>query len=203
MIRRPPRSTLFPYTTLFLSHGSAWEFIRNDAFDSLSYFSVTKPLLRSHDFGATLGGPILKNRFFFFVEYQGLRIHQTTQTSTPFPPTTAERIGDFSASTPAPVDPLTGQPFPGGQISTSRFDPVAVKILSMIPRPNLASGALSFAGPNPITGDGFVGKFDFTATQKDRLSFRWFWDYRRGISPFPASPAQSIQIGRASCRERV
>src|SRR2546421_2507911 len=173
-------------------HGSAWEFIRNDAFDSLSYFSVTKPLLRSHDFGATLGGPILKNRFFFFVEYQGLRIHQTTQTSTPFPPTTAERIGDFSASTPAPVDPLTGQQFPGGQISTSRFDPVAVKILSMIPRPNLASGALSFAGPNPITGDGFVGKFDFTATQKDRLSFRWFWDYRRGISPFPASPAQSI-----------
>jgi len=173
-------------------HGTAWEFIRNDAFDSVPYFSVTKPLLRSHDFGATAGGPIIKNRLFFFAEYQGLRTHQTALTSTPFPPTQAERNGDFSASTPAPIDPLTGQPFPGGQIPTSRFDPVAVKILNMIPQPNLPSGALSFSGPNPITGDGFVGKFDFVATQKDRVSFRWFWDYRRGISPFPASPKQSI-----------
>ncbi len=173
-------------------HGTAWEFIRNDAFDSRPFFSVSNPMLRAHDFGATLGGPILKNRLFFFVAYQGLRIHQTSQTSTPFTPTEAERRGDFSASSPAPIDPLTKLPFPGAQIDPKRFDPVAVKILNMIPTPNLPSGALSFSGPNPITGDGITGKFDFTATQKDQLSFRWFYDYRRGVSPFPSSPAQSI-----------
>src|SRR5437763_11341952 len=62
----------------------------------------------------------------------------------------------------------------------------------MMPQPNLPSGAPSCSCPNPITGDGFVGKFGFVVTQKDRVSFRWFWDYRRGISPFPASPKQSI-----------
>jgi len=173
-------------------HGSAWEFIRNDAFDSTPFFSTTKPFLRSHDFGATFGGPIVKNRLFFFVAYQGLRIHQTSQTSTPFPPTDAERRGDFSASNPKPIDPLTHLPFLGNQIDPSRFDPVAVKILGMIPLPNLASGALSFSGPNPTTGDGITGKFDFAATQQDRLSFRWFSDYRRATLPFPASPVQSI-----------
>ncbi|HYY72703.1 MAG TPA: carboxypeptidase regulatory-like domain-containing protein [Candidatus Bathyarchaeia archaeon] len=178
-------------------HGTAWEFIRNDAFDSVPYFNVTKPFLRSHDFGATAGGPIIKKRLFFFAEYQGLRTHQTSQTSTPFPPTQLERAGNFNPCgapplSPCPKNPATGQPYAGNQIDPSTFDPVAVKILNMIPQPNLASGALSFAGPNPITGDGIVGKFDLVATQRDQLSFRWFWDYRRGVSPFPASPKQSI-----------
>ncbi len=173
-------------------HGSAWEFIRDDSLDSRPFFSVDKPYLKSHDFGATFGGPILKNRLFFFVAYQGLRIDQTSQTSAPFTPTEAERRGDFSASDPKPIDPLTKLPFPGAQIPTSRFDPVALKILDMVPLPNLPSGALSFSGQNPVTGDGVTAKFDFNATHKDQLSFRWFFDYRRGVSPFPSSPAQSI-----------
>ncbi len=173
-------------------HGTAWEFIRNDAFDARPFFSKSNPMLRAHDFGGTLGGPIIKNRFFFFVAYQGLRIHQTSQTSTPFTPTEAERKGDFSASTPLPIDPVTKLPFPNAQIDPKRFDPISVKILDMVPPPNLPSGALSFSGPNPTTGDGVTAKFDFALTQKDQLSFRWFYDYRRSVSPFPSSPAQSI-----------
>ena len=194
-------------------HGSAWEFIRNDAFDSVPFAfgaqNATKPFLRSHDFGATFGGPFIKNRLFFFVEYQGLRTHQTLRTSAPFPPTQAERKGDFSAALNtskvlgtdkagntiyqgAIFDPTTGNVFVNNQIPTSRFDPVTLKLLNVIPLPNTPKGSLTFAGPNPVTGDGFVGKFDFAATQKDRLSFRWFFDYRRSISPFPASPARSI-----------
>ncbi len=178
-------------------HGSVWEFARNDAFDSTPYFQKSKPRLRAHDFGVTAGGPIIKNRLFFFVAYQGLRLHQNSQTSAPFTPTQAERAGDFSASSTLIYDPLTCVPgpcqqFTGNQIPTDRFDPIAVKVLGMIPTPNLPSGALSFSGPNPTTGDGFTGKFDFAATDKDRLNFRWFWDYRRSVSPFPASPKQSI-----------
>src|SRR5262249_940644 len=132
-------------------HGSAWEFVRNDAFDSTPYFNVTKPMLRAHDYGATLGGPIIKNKLFFFAAFQGLRIHKTTKTPPPFPPTRDERNGDLSPGAKKPVDPLTGKPFPNAQIPTSRFDPVAVKILNMIPSPNLPSGALSFAGSNPTS----------------------------------------------------
>jgi outer membrane receptor protein involved in Fe transport len=190
-------------------HGTAWEFIRNDAFDSKPYFATSKPMLRAHDFGATVGGPIMKNRLFYFLSYQGLRIHQQANTATPFTPTAAQRQGDFSALLDttkllgtdgagnkvykgAIFDPITKNVFVNNQIPTGRFDPVANKIIAMVPQPNLPSGALSYFGSNPTDGDGILGKFDYAVTPNNQLSFRWFWDYRRSVSPFPASPAQSI-----------
>jgi len=187
-------------------HGTAWEFVRNDAFDARPFFTVTNPFLRAHDFGGTFSGPIFlpkpgeggkgfysgKNKLFFFFEYQGLLIHQASATSTPFTPTPAERNGDFSADAQKPIDPLTGKAFPNAFIDPKRFDPIAVKILNMVPSPNLPSGALSFSGPNPTTGNGVVAKIDYMATKNDQLSFRWFSDHRVSILPFPASPAQSI-----------
>lgn len=187
-------------------HGTAWEFIRNEAFDSSPYAfgatNVRKPLLRSHDFGATFGGPILKNKLFFFAEYQGLRLRQMQQTTTPLTPTDAERRGDFSALLKAskPIQlyrpgscvPGPCVPYVGNLIPTSSFDLVSAKLLAMIPSPNTPNGALVFSGPNPTDGDGGVGKLDYIASSKDQLSFRWFSDYRRSNLPFPSSPAQSI-----------
>src|SRR2546422_2035137 len=102
MIRRPPRSTLFPYTTLFRSvqtniysaafgktagstmnlvlrsgtndfHGNVYEFLRNDKFDARNFFSTDRPEYRRNQFGASFGGPIRKNKTFFFMNYEGLR----------------------------------------------------------------------------------------------------------------------------------
>jgi hypothetical protein len=74
-------------------HGSLYEFLRNDKLDARNFFSASKPVLRYNQFGASLGGPIRKDKTFFFVNYEGLlvRRHQTVLASVP---TLAETRGD-------------------------------------------------------------------------------------------------------------
>jgi hypothetical protein len=175
-------------------HGTAWHYLRNDDFDARRFFDLSKAKLRYNQFGASLGGPIVKNRLFYFASYQGLRIRQDASSTSAFPPTGAERRGDFSTSNPAPVDPTTGQPFPNRAIPQSRFDPVAVKLLDRVPPPNDPTGRLSALTSSPNSGDNVVGKFDYTVSQADRLSFRYLFEYQRGITAFPnvVSPGSNI-----------
>jgi outer membrane receptor protein involved in Fe transport len=166
-------------------HGSAWDYLRNDALDSRSFFQRTIAKLRYNQFGATIGGSIIKNKLFYFGSYQGIRIRQDASSTSAFPPTTAERGGDFSASNPAPIDPENGLPFPNRVIPRSRFDPVAVKLLDKIMLPNDPSGRLSALTSSPKTGDMVTGKFDYTLRQNDRFTFRYHYDFQRGINSFP------------------
>jgi hypothetical protein len=76
-------------------HGVVYEFVRNQLFDARNYFDSTLPPYHQNQFGATLGGPILHNKLFFFVDYEGLRVSQG-QTYTSLVPTDAQRAGDFS-----------------------------------------------------------------------------------------------------------
>jgi hypothetical protein len=118
-------------------HGSAWEYLRNDAFDAATKFTpagTPKPMLRQDQFGGDFGGPVIlpkyngKNRTFFFVAYEGLRIHTQDLTIT-YVPTAAERNGDFSALSAPLTDPVPGGPaFTGNQIPSAMLDPVATKI---------------------------------------------------------------------------
>jgi hypothetical protein len=176
-------------------HGTAWDYLRNDKLDARRFFDAGKAKLRYNQFGATIGGPILKNRLFFFGSYQGGRIRQDASATSAFPPTAAERTGNFSASNPAPVDPLNGQPFPSRIIPQSRLDPVSLKVLGRVPLPTeTATGRLSALMPAPMTGDNVVGKFDFNRGAQDRISFRYYFDYQRGSNPFPVvtSPGSNI-----------
>ncbi len=166
-------------------HGSLFNYLRNDALDARGFFTPAKSKLRQNQFGGTVGGPILKDRLFFFGSYEGTRIRQDAPNTSFFPPTQAERDGDFSASNPAPVDPTTNKPFPNRQIPVSRFDPVAVKLVARMPLPNLPNGQLAAAMSQPATSDNVVAKFDFAATQGNRLSFRYYLDYGRSLNPYP------------------
>src|SRR5208337_3600172 len=76
-------------------HGSVFEFIRNSALDSRQYFDVERPPLHQNQFGFSIGGPIQKNKTFFFGDYQGWRIHQA-QTALATVPTALERGGNFT-----------------------------------------------------------------------------------------------------------
>ena len=147
-------------------HGTAFEFLRNDAFDARSTFQTTIPELRQNQFGFVLGGPIYvpkvydgRNKTFFLVNYEGWRIRNGTNGffSVPDP---AQLSGDFSSSglltvaqgcVPSattfcmPVDPNTGQPFSGNKIDPSRFSRLAQVGLAakLLPAPNcLTSGCL-------------------------------------------------------------
>ena len=77
-------------------HGDVYEFVRNEDFDAINYFDTTRQPYKQNQFGFTLGGPIFKNKMFFFGDYEGLRLRQALPQLAPVP-TTAEIGGDFSA----------------------------------------------------------------------------------------------------------
>ena len=131
-------------------HGSGFEFLRNDRFDANNWFNNRagrpKPEFSQHQFGGTIGGPIIKDKTFFFADYQGMRITQG-QTYLSTMPSEKMRQGDFSEINRPIYDPLTGQPFPGNIIPESRWDPASKNVLQqLIPAPN-TTGTRNAARP--------------------------------------------------------
>src|SRR5437867_6567481 len=101
-------------------HGSIWEFHRNSALDARNFFAPQKPGFRRHQFGGVLGGPIKKERTFFFAAYEGQRRGQQ-EASLATVPSPAFKIGDFSSLATPVRDPLTGGAFPGNRIPPERW----------------------------------------------------------------------------------
>ena len=101
-------------------HGSAWEFVRNSAMDAIGYFAIAKPALSRNQFGGVIGGPIVKNKIFYFGGYEGLRLTQG-EVSPSVVPTAAEKTGDFSSfltGTTANLCASSGSAAPLTSIST-------------------------------------------------------------------------------------
>ena len=119
-------------------HGSAYEFVRNDVFNAKNFFDLPgpAPAFRENQFGGALGGPIIKGRTFFFVNYDGQRTRQSLADLFSVP-TMAERSGNFAGAATI-FDPLTHAPIPGNDIAgdpTLRLDPAAVALLAKLPPP--------------------------------------------------------------------
>jgi hypothetical protein len=167
-------------------HGSAYEFHRNDAFDANNFFNNRagrpKPDFKQNQFGGTLGGPIYKNKTFFFGDYQGLRIN-AGQTFLSTVPTLKMRNGDFSEISRVIYDPQTQQPFPGNIIPSNRFDPASANVFAQLyPEPNTA-GTIATNGQNlnnylinpTLTRTDNQGDFkiDHVLTNSNRMFFRY------------------------------
>lgn len=145
-------------------HGGAFEFLRNSALDAKNYFDDPNspiPPYKQNQFGVSLGGPIIRNKTFFFVDYQGTRIRES-QTVISTVPTLQERAGNFSDAytgmidpgtgldTGTIFDPKTGQPFSGNVIPKCRnpsggscLDPAGVNVLNVYPKPNIAGAGIA------------------------------------------------------------
>ncbi len=165
-------------------HGAGWEFLRNDVLDARNFFDAQKQPYKQNQFGGNLGGPILKNKLFFFGDYEGLRIRQSF-TEFHRVPTQAMLQGDFSGLPtiydPATFDPATGtkQPFPNNQIPSGRIDPFAQQYNQFIPAPNAAPDA-SLGGANFFGNRQFIldnnktdFKVDYTKSQADSFFGRY------------------------------
>ncbi len=118
-------------------HGSLYEFVRNDYFDGAEWeYSgphVT-PLLKRNQFGGTFGGPIKKDKLFFFFNYEGMR-EVLSNPLTTFVPTVANRNGVFPSGVLV-FDPLTGLQFPNNTIPSIRFNSIDQQIIQQYPLPN-------------------------------------------------------------------
>lgn len=124
-------------------HGTAYEFVRNDAFDSRDFFARVDPILKQHQFGGSLGGPLVSNRTFFFADYEGLR-NTKGQVNNLTIPTLKMQRGDFSELLPTQIfDPTTAGrvAFPGNIIPPERLNPVALQYMALLPEPT--SGGLA------------------------------------------------------------
>jgi hypothetical protein len=121
-------------------HGSAWEFVQNDIFNARNTFALTKNRVRYNQFGATLGGPIIRNKTFFFASFQGTETRNATVYNS-LAVTPAMETGNFGSLKKTIVNPFANNaPFPNNQIPASLINPASKYFLPYILQPNSPDG---------------------------------------------------------------
>jgi hypothetical protein len=181
-------------------HGSAFEFFRNSALDTRQYFDPpnTVPPYKQNQFGGSIGGPFVHQKLFYFFDYQGLRIHESSSTILT-EPTAALRSGDFSAYSQQIFDPSTydsatntRQPFAENIIPRNRLNATALNLLAVLPLPNLP-GETNNLRINPLEADaqdqGDV-RIDYVISPKNSMFAQY--TYGRADITYPATP---VMIG--------
>lgn len=162
-------------------HGQGYWFNRVSALSARSFYDSARGHFVYNYFGGNAGGPIIKNRTFFFGDYLRIADHRYSPDRYTLP-TAAERAGDVSASTSPIYDPNTGNPdgsgrtpLAGNQIPGNRISPIAQKILSLVPLPNLPGLTNNYFTLIPFvrTTDQFDVKVDHNQSEKDRFSIRY------------------------------
>jgi Carboxypeptidase regulatory-like domain/TonB dependent receptor len=183
-------------------HGAAWEFFRNDIFDARNYFASKVEPLKQNQFGVTLGGPIRKDKTFFFGYYEGFHNRQG-ETDPATVPSLVERQGDFSATCP---EGFTGgfcnnphhqllnvftnppTPYPNNQLP-GPFNSISQTLLQFIPLPN--TGTNVFTSTQVVQQDSNQGgvRLDHYLTPSDIVNFRYAISDGTQFNPIPTSGA--------------
>jgi len=184
-------------------HGAAWEFLRNDAMDASDYFSQSVQPLKQNQFGATFGGPILKDRTFFFGYYEGFRNRQG-ETVPATVPSANERQGNFAeectdlsgasfnqntglCSNPNGQLTFFGTPVPFNQMTLfTPIDPIATNVLPFFPLPNDGENGFIATQTLSANNDQFGMRLDHYLSRADTLNFRYM--FSAGPTTDPLSP---------------
>jgi hypothetical protein len=186
-------------------HGSVYEFIRNSALDAKNFFAPEKPPFRWNQFGATLGGPLVRDRTFFFFSWESFRQRKgLTRTATVPPPEWIN--GDFSSLLPGKTitDPVTGEPFPGNIIPSGRFSTTGKAIADWYPAPNLAGTVRNYVNSptDKFDTDQFSFKVDHIFNDTHSLYGRWtyhdflhVWPYGFGSGGFTSLAGPGVLGG--------
>lgn len=177
-------------------HGLLYEYLRNRVLDANDFFSnrngLSKPQNVQNQFGGNTGGFLIRNKLFWFFDYEGTRIRRAVSRITTVP-LANERIGDFSAAAglaagvtyPTIYDPATGQPFPNNQIPANRLDQSMQKLMALFPQANLRGQVNNFTRNGSLLDDTdrYNGRLDYTASDKDNVFFRYSYSDRARFIP--------------------
>ncbi len=201
-------------------HGNMYEFFRNQNLNAKGFFDTTKLDYLQNQFGATLGGPIRKDKTFFFVTYEGDRIRRGSSGDTVTVPTTAERVGDFSAApvfagTLANANILNNRPgclaalgrgsniadgtpyaniFTNNQIPTACMDQTALDLMNQfVPQANIGDSLFQGVPLGHDRSNQFTAKIDHTLTKNQHLTgYYYLTDH------YLAKPFARFQAGGAN-----
>lgn len=176
-------------------HGTAWEFFRNAALDETNHFAPKEqtPRYQQNQFGFSIGGPVVKDRTFFFGDYEGRRTREGITRITNVP-TALERAGDFSRSAAPSYDLFTQQPFPGNRIPPERIDPAGRAIANLYPLPNRDVPGQNFIS-SPVLRDRthhFDTRLDHRLGESSDFAVRYSCADRLLFEPFSGASFAKI-----------
>jgi hypothetical protein len=190
-------------------HGSLWEFLRNDAFDAKSFFATSVEPLKRNQYGGTLGGPVRRDKTFFFLFYEGLR-ERAGETRKATVPSMNERGGDFgelcqlgfdSNGICKDRDPKTNQPinqvineFANQPVPFNKLDPQSINsvsqtLLAFFPLPNVGENTFVSTQNKSTDNDQFGVRLDHYLTPRDVLNFRYIFSEGNVVDPLSTSGA--------------
>jgi hypothetical protein len=166
-------------------HGEAYEYVRNNQMEARNYFATAAPgPYHQNQFGASVGGPVLKSKLFYFGNYEGYRQIQSA-FATALTPTQAMFGGDFSAFAnpiydPATYDPTTGlrQQFPGNKIPANRINTTSAGLLAFYTAGSTTTTSGTNVSGNPATTlntDQATGRIDYTLNEKNQIFAQGTW----------------------------
>ena len=164
-------------------HGNLYEFIRNNNLDTRNFFSKDVEPLHQNQFGGTFGGPIRRDRLFFFAYYEGYRNSQG-QTTSSIVPSAQQRTGDFSGlGNPLLNFATGGTHFPGNKIPPEFLNPVALNVMNLYPLPNAGPNVYrtTVVGTNDYDQAGM--RLDYNLSAKDQLFARYSFSGGHDLNP--------------------
>ena len=155
-------------------HGDLFEFFRNGKMNARNFFAPRRDTLKRNQYGGTIGGPIVKERLFFFTGYQGTKTRSDPADRPGFVPTARMLAGDFSGCNFRQLrDPVTGANYPNNQIPVSQFSLQALAIVKKLPAAVGPCGQVSFGPVTKINESQVLGRADYTINQKQTLFGRY------------------------------
>jgi Carboxypeptidase regulatory-like domain/TonB dependent receptor-like, beta-barrel len=153
-------------------HGTVFDFLRNNYFNATNYFS-SKDTLKRNQFGGVIGGPIVRNKLFFFAGYQGTIAHQQSNSTTYILPTAAMiQNGDWTAFEGSKH---LKAPFVNNTINPAMYNPAALQLVTQyLPQATAANGHYLYGPPNPTTEHQVIGRIDWNKSEKQQVFVRYY-----------------------------
>jgi outer membrane receptor protein involved in Fe transport len=185
-------------------HGSAYEFLRNDALDAANFFEnaggIKKAAFRQNQFGIGAGGPIRKDRWFIFGDYEGIRYSKGIPTSISVP-SNAARMGNLCSAPDNPSNPCTPNSIPGGvDPSVQKYLPFWPASTVIQPGSNGDTATFTFSAPRIVTENFFTIRSDYKISDKDSLVAT----YLRDVTPYTSPDGlDAVLVSSSTSRQIV
>src|SRR3989454_3189390 len=193
-------------------HGDVFEFVRNDLFNATEYFAAVDPAtgqkkhstLKRNQYGGTIGGPIVRNRLFFFGGYQGTPTRSDPVNTQSFVPTSAMLAGDFTkVAALRATSPVDGTPtgFVNNRIDPALFSPVALNITKRLPKAQDDTGLVTYGTPNRTDEKQIVGKIDWQVNPSHSVMGRILFTNFKQPQPYGLSPDNILSVSKTDRNE--